>query len=161
MSQGFWKKYFQLCQAFFIKTSFGYLWSFILCEIQGRRVPPKIRAPEIRGYGHGYRVHQGRGGFARFRTHTPASTHWRTANGEFVRRLPTGTHRRRHTQRERQPNRGGTPYIYIDTPLLILRSWASRLWKWPGKSAARIRMRPRGRCSSTSRAPPRASASLR
>lgn len=65
-----------------------------------------------------------------------------------------------YTAWERQPNRGGI--IHIDTPLLVLRSWANRSWKWPGKSAARIiKMRPysRGRCSSTSRAPQRVSAS--
>jgi len=40
-----------------------------------------------------------RGGDLRFtRAHT--RIHWRTANSEFVRRLPTRTRRRRHTQRE-------------------------------------------------------------
>lgn len=103
-----------------------------------------------------------KGGSALAHSHT-VGTHWRTANSEFVRRLWTRTRRRRHTQRERQPkSRGNT--IHIDNArLLILRSWASRWWKWPGKSAARIRTRSytRRRSLSTSRVPPRASASWR
>ncbi|RLU27325.1 hypothetical protein DMN91_001126 [Ooceraea biroi] len=50
------------------------------------------------------RERKGTRGFARI--HRRGGTHWRTANSEFVRRLPTRTRRRRHTQRERRPNRG-------------------------------------------------------
>lgn len=77
----------------------------------------KARGTATYRYGLGYWVYQGagreKGGVCECTHAHIEGTHWRTANSEFVRRLPTRTRRCRHTQSERQPNREGTPY-HID-----------------------------------------------